>query len=128
MIQDRAYTVVVFEIGARARTQAPPPHIMFEALVEPDRDPARPWLHLLGDETRPRIREARHPELVVWSSIWLGHPDALIRFDLSAAGDGTRLRWSAVNPDPITDPAILRHLRFRMNRLINADLRESFDQ
>ncbi|HET8583861.1 MAG TPA: hypothetical protein VFL65_11465 [Jatrophihabitans sp.] len=30
----------MIEIGSRLRSQAPPPHIVFEALTQPDRDPA----------------------------------------------------------------------------------------
>ncbi|MEU4751598.1 hypothetical protein AB0F93_11535 [Micromonospora tulbaghiae] len=40
----------MIEAGSRMRGQAPPPAVVFEALTEPDRDPARPWLRLLDDE------------------------------------------------------------------------------
>jgi hypothetical protein len=36
----------MLEAGSRKRNQPAPPHIMFEALTQFDRDPARPWLEL----------------------------------------------------------------------------------
>jgi hypothetical protein len=45
----------VIEIGSRRRNQPAPPHAVFEALADPDRDPARPWLTLLDDELRPQV-------------------------------------------------------------------------
>jgi hypothetical protein len=72
----------MLEAGSRKRNQPAPPHVMFEALTRPDRDPARPWLELLDDEQRPRLVEASKPGLVVWSSLWIKRPDAIVRFDL----------------------------------------------
>lgn len=55
----------MFEAGSRVRSQPPPPDIVFEALTEPDRDPARPWLRLLDDERSPQILSVDRPHLVV---------------------------------------------------------------
>jgi len=100
-----------------------------ESLMEPDRDPTRPWLRLLADEVRPQIVEARPPELVVWSSLWPSRPDALVRFDLAPDGrGGTDLRWTLLVAEPMPDPSKLGHLRMRLNQLINADLRYSYGQ
>jgi hypothetical protein len=111
------------------RTQPPPPWAVFEALTEPDRDPARPWLVLARDERRPTLVEATKPSLVVWSSLWPSRPDALIRFDLARDGfGGTKLTWTLLVDEPLPDPAVLGHLRKRLNELINADLRFSFGQ
>jgi hypothetical protein len=33
--------------------------VVFEALTQPDRDPARPWLLLLDDERLPDVIDAR---------------------------------------------------------------------
>jgi hypothetical protein len=119
----------VLEVGTRRRAQPPPPHIVAESLLEPDRDPARPWLRLLADEVRPRIVEARPPALVVWSSLWPSRPDALVRFDLAPDGrGGTDLRWTLLVDEPLPDQSKLGHLRKRLNQLINADLRYSYGQ
>ncbi|QIP38154.1 hypothetical protein G9444_0910 [Rhodococcus erythropolis] len=42
---------------------------MFEALIDPYRQPARHWLELLESEIAPEIVRAEEPELVIWSSI-----------------------------------------------------------
>ncbi|WFE31404.1 hypothetical protein [Micromonospora sp. WMMD975] len=117
------------EVGSRARTQPPPPAIVFDALTDPDRDPARPWLVLLDDEQRPRVLEAAYPELVVWSSLWPRRPDARVRFELASDGRaGSLVRWRLLVAEPLPDGSLLGHLRKRLNRLINAELRYTFGQ
>ena len=103
---------------------------MFEALTRPDRDPARPWLHLLADEQPPRILEEREPELVVWSSLWRKRPDARVRFDLAhdVGREGTALRWTLLVEPPEPDPPLLGHLRKRIQQLVNSSLRSTFGQ
>ena len=118
----------MIEVGTRKRNQPAPPSVVFEALTQPDRGGGRPWLYLLDDEVRPEIIESAEPELVVWSSIWLERTDATIRFDLPPGSGGTDLRWTLLVQEPVPDPALLGHLRKRLNRLINADLRYSFGQ
>ncbi len=83
-------------MAGRTRNQPAPPHVLFEALIQPDRDPHRPWLHLLDDEQPPRVLEVDPPSLVVWSSIWVRRPDARIRFDLpyDSGRQGTDLRFT----------------------------------
>jgi hypothetical protein len=118
----------VIEAGSRARTQPPPPHVVFEALIDPDRDPRRPWLLLLDDEQRPRVLRALPAHLVVWSSLWPARPDAEVHFDLEPADAGTRLRWTLLVDEPLPDESKLGHLRKRLNELINGNLRGSFGQ
>ena len=103
---------------------------MHDALVRPNSDPARQWLTLAADEQRPEVVESVRPELVVWSSLWAHRPDALIRFDLppDKAGQGTDLTWSLLVDQPEPHPALLGHMRQRINELINAELRYSFGQ
>lgn len=119
----------MIEIGHRARSQPAPPRIVFEALAEPNRDPARQWLLLLDDEQLPRVVEAEPPSLIVWSSIWVKRPDAVVRFELPPSSDGgTRLTWTLCVDDPSPDAALVGHMRKRVNELINANLRYSFGQ
>ena len=119
----------VIEIGIRQRNQPAPPHILFEALTEPDRDPARPWLELLDDEVRPSVIRAEAPSTVVWSSIWLKRPDAILKFDMpSDGGSGTDLRWVLLVDEPPPADALIGHMRKRVNQLINANLRYTFGQ
>ncbi|MBL7501162.1 hypothetical protein I6A84_10820 [Frankia sp. CNm7] len=119
----------MIEIGSRRRGQPAPPHVVFEALTNPDRDPARPWLTLLRDERRPRVVTARPPDVLVWSSLWPKRPDATIHFDLPRAGDGgTDLRWTLYVDEPIPDASTVGHMRKRLNQLVNANLRYTFGQ
>jgi hypothetical protein len=109
------------------RNQPAPPHVVFEALTDFDRSGGRLWLKLLEDEQRPRILRSEHPSNVVWSSIWLKRPDAVVEFDLPGSGSGgTDLRWRLQVGDPMPDDIFVGHVRKRMNQLINADLRHSF--
>ena len=118
----------MIEVGARRRAQPAPPHVVFEVLCDPDRDRYRPWLILRDDERRPEIVEASEPDLVVWSSLWERRSDALIRFELppDRSGYGTDLRWVLLVDEPEPDPSLLGHLRYRINELINANLRYTF--
>ena len=111
----------------RRRNQPAPPHVLFGALIDPDRDPARRWLRLLDDERRPEVVAAAEPHLVVWSSPWDRRPDARSRFELPwyRSGHSTDLRWALLVEEPLHDPSLLGHLRHRVNRLVNADLRYS---
>ena len=119
----------MIEVGQRTRNQPAPPWAVHDALVEPDRDPSRPWLSLLVDEQPPTIIESVRPGLVVWSSLWPHRPDAVIRFDLPAdTGGGTDLTWTLLVEEPEPHLAQLGHFRKRINQLINADLRYSFGQ
>ena len=70
----------MIDIGSRKRNQPAPPHLIFEALTQPDRDPQRPWLSLQDDERPPAVVKARKPDLVVWSLLFVKRPHALIRF------------------------------------------------
>jgi hypothetical protein len=116
----------VIEIGSRQRGQPPPPHIVYEALSDPDRDPNRSWLELLDDEQRPRVIRAEPPSLLVWSSLWIKRPDATLRFDLPPGHGGTDLRWTLYVDEPAPDGALIGHMLKRVNQLINANLRHTF--
>lgn len=117
----------MIEAGSRRRGQPAPPHVVAHSLMQPDDDPARPWLHLIDDELRPRVVEAAPPGLVVWSSLWPRQPEALVRFDLAADGEGTDLRWTLL-VDELPDASRLVHYRKRINTLINANLRYTYGQ
>ena len=119
----------MIEIGSRRRSQPAPPHVVFEALAEPNRDPARPWLILLKDEMRPRVLASDPPAALDWSSLWTKRPDATIHFDLPRSPDGgTDPRWTLRVDEPLPDPSTIGHLRKRLNQLINANLRYTFGQ
>jgi hypothetical protein len=116
----------MFEIGRRTRTQAPPPWVIYEALTRPNLDPTRPWLTLVEDEVEPRIIESREPSLVVWSSLWPGRPGEVIRFEIEPGAGGSVLTWRLLTPTDEPDPTVLGRMRYRLNYLINGQLRSTF--
>lgn len=119
----------MIEIGRRRRSQPAPPHVVFQALTQPDRDPSRPWLELLDDEQRPRVLRSTAPSTLTWSSLWIKRPDATVTFDLPVGADGgTDLEWILHVKEPAPDAALVGHLRKRLNQLINANLRYAFGQ
>lgn len=115
-------------IASKKRKQPAPPEIVFDNLVEPHRQPGRPWLHLLDDEVEPVVLEFDRPSRVVWSSLWIKRPDAQIVFDLPAGDSGTDLRWTLLVEPPAPDDRQFRHLCQRIGTLINANLRYIYGQ
>lgn len=113
-------------VATRQRSQPPPPWVVFEDLADPGRVSGRPWLHLLDDETPPRVLVTQRPTLVVWSSIWAKRPDATIQFDLTESGSETALRWTLLVEPPAPDDRLFRHMCQRIGDLINADLRYTY--
>jgi len=116
-----------FELGRRTDTLPAPSWAVWESLGEPRRQKGREWLVLLEDEVDRQVVESVRPSLVIWSSIWPTTPEQVIRFDLESDGmSGTRLTWTLTSPTPLEDPGALGHRRYRLNRLIRADLRYSY--
>lgn len=119
----------VIELGSRERKQPPPPRVVWESLSDPRRAGTRQWLELRPDEVEPRVLRAEEPELVVWSSLWPDRPDDEIRFDIRPAQDGgSALRWTLLTPGETPGPGVLGRMRYRLNFLINAQLRYSYGQ
>jgi hypothetical protein len=119
----------VIELGSRVRKHAPPAHILWQTLTSPRREGPRAWLHLTPDEMSPRILESKEPTLVVWSSLWPTRPDDVLRFEIDTDGrSGSRLRWVLLSPDELPDPPTLGRMRYRINFLIDGEMRASFGQ
>ena len=66
----------------------------------------------------------------MWSSLWPYRPDARIRFELpyDAAHSGTDLCWTLLVDEPMPAASSLGHFRYRIDQLINANLRYTFGQ
>jgi hypothetical protein len=107
------------EIGRRKPNQPAPPHTIFKALTQPNRDSQRPWLIQLDDEVAPTVLQTTHSDTVVWSSLRKERPDAVIRFDLprDKGGRGTALRWTLEVEGPIPNDGLVGHTRERLNVL-----------
>jgi hypothetical protein len=109
-------------IASRRKSQAPPPHIVWDEL----NDAGRPWLLLRAGEIRPTVIEGSRPDHLTWSSPWIDRPTDRIRFDLvRIPGPGTMLTWTLTGDE--CDAETGRRLRYRINELINRDLRAHFD-
>ena len=117
----------MIELAHRAKKLPPPPHVVFESLTEPRRPGARPWLFLEPDEVDPRVLAAEPPDRIVWSSLWSSRPDDEIHFAVLPHENETRLVFTHLSPLPMPGDPTLRHLRRRINVLLWADLRESYD-
>src|SRR5205807_8032621 len=116
------------ELGARReRTQPPPPAVLWETLVEPRRPGGRQWLVLVEDEVEPKVLRAERPSLVVWSSLWSARRNDQIRFVITDdGGGGSSLKWGLETDDAPPSPAVLGRMRYRINFLINGEMRYSF--
>ncbi|MGB6247451.1 MAG: hypothetical protein WBF94_21095 [Gordonia sp. (in: high G+C Gram-positive bacteria)] len=106
---------------------APPPAV-FDDLVDPGRQPVRPWLDLLADEVPPTVLVAVPPARVMWATLWPRRPDARIEFFLTPARGGTDLRRRLTADEPLPDDSLTGHLRRRVNELIFARLRYTYGQ
>jgi hypothetical protein len=126
--RESIYASDVIEIGSRARKLPAPPSVVWESLVEPHRQGARPWLNLLSDEVEPRVLEAEEPNRVVWSSLWPSRPNDQVHFELTAVGGETSLKFTLLTPGEAPDQSKTGHLRRRLNHLLFADLRFSYGQ
>jgi hypothetical protein len=75
------------------------------------------------------VLAADPPSGLTWSSIWVDHPDAVIRFDLAGRLDGgTDLRWTLLVEGAAPADEVVRGLQWRLNELVDADLRSTFAQ
>jgi hypothetical protein len=112
------------EVARRTKSQARPPHVVFEALTQPHRPQGREWLLRTADEIEPQVLDSTAPNRVVWSTLWSDHPSARIEFTLSGDSNGTDLTWVLmVADDAVPDDAEVRALRHRLNELINGNMR-----
>ncbi|WP_432504641.1 hypothetical protein [Kineococcus arenarius] len=113
--------------AGRSTLHAPPPHVLFDALAHPGQDPNRPWLLLHPDEQQPDVIAAEEPTSLTWSSLWPELPTARIRFGLSDDPRGGRLTWTLLLHEPLSSAAEVRRLRYRIDQLVNGNLRDRFD-
>lgn len=112
-------------LRSRSKMQPPPAWAIYEALSDPLADQARrEWLHLHDGEVPPRVLLAIPHSLVIWSSLWPDRPDDEIRLDI----DDERCTWTLMGEAAEHDEERLDQLRYRLDVIINADLRYSFGQ
>ncbi len=113
-------------LATRRKRLPAPPHVVHESLRQPNRDPARRWLHLYLDEVWPII-STPDQNTVIWISIWRRRPDIKIQFQVSSdEADGTWLRFVITAEEEEGDPIV--NVGRRMSRLIFAELRYCYGQ
>jgi hypothetical protein len=113
-------------LAGKRRAQAPPPWVVWEALSDPFASPDRPWFDVQPDEQPPAVLAQARPSLVAWGSIWPDQPDLAIEFRIEPAGAGSMLNWTLLGPEGVLDPADIGRRRYRLQQLINGQLRETF--
>jgi hypothetical protein len=106
----------------RRSEQAPPPHVVFDSLV----DEIGTWWVSVEGEREPRVRSAVTPETVTFASPFIWRPDDVVEIVLTPvrAGCEIHLRQTGDEPSAPMEAAILRH---RWGEHIDRDLRERFD-
>ncbi|MFN8076752.1 MAG: hypothetical protein U0Q15_15225 [Kineosporiaceae bacterium] len=118
----------MIEIGARTLRLPAPPRVVHADLAAPATDGPRAWWRPLDDERLPTVIDAVAPSSLAWTGMWLRRPDAAVRFELAAEDSGTRLAWRLLVEEPEPEAGLVGHLRLRVNRVLNADLRFSYGQ
>lgn len=112
----------------RRKTQAPPPWVIWEALPDPFRPDDRSWFDVGPGERHPVVLSETKPHTLVWSSIWTDRPQSTIEILIEPAGSGSSVTWTLVGPEGELDEAEIRLRRYRLDQVINGQLRDTFDQ
>ena len=96
-------------------------HLIHE--VEPDRHRRRVRAAAADlRQVKRTVVQAVFPSLVVWASLWPDRPDDQIRFDI----EDQRFTWTLMGVASAAAEERLAQLRYRLDVMINADLRISF--
>lgn len=116
------------ELVSRGKQQDPPPWVVWEALSDPSQS-TRGWLwfDVQPDEQTPEVLSLDKPRAVVWSSIWPDRPDLQVSFEIEASGPGSFVTWRLLGAVGTWEPDDVKRCRYRLNQLVNGNLREYFD-
>ena len=75
----------------------------------------------------PSVLSSEKPRTVLWSSIWSDQPDLQVAFEIETNGSGSVVTWTLLGRDGELEPADLARRRYRLNQVINGNLRDYFD-
>jgi hypothetical protein len=114
-------------LARRRKKQPPPPWVIWELLHDPYLPEDRPWLEIRAGEQAPTILAAWKPQAVTWSSIWSDHPELTVEFQIEPCGPGSDVTWTLCGPEGFLDDQDIRRRRYRLDQLINGQLRDTFD-
>ena len=101
---------------------APPPWVMYEALV----DERHRWLQVLREETVPGVDQARRPDLVVFSP-WLTPIVELLVVEIAPCDAGSVMTVLAYG-DPDTPRDVRRDTRYRIGEVFGSAVRYWVDE
>ncbi len=116
------------ELAEHGKSRAPPLWVVWEALSDPARS-TRSWSWLVpqSGEVMPTVISSETPRTVEWSSLWEDQPDLRIRFEVEARGPGSFVTWRLFGRPQLLDADDVKRRRYRLNQLINGQLRKYFD-
>ena len=115
------------ELVARRKGLDPPPWVIWEALCDPLRTGRFAWFDIRPGEMAPAVLHQTKPSAVTWSSIWEDQPDLRVEFKIDPGGSGSMVTWTLMGRPGQHEPKDLERRRYRLNQLINGQLRDACD-
>jgi hypothetical protein len=116
------------ELVQRGKAQDPPAWVVWEALSDPSTSTRGwPWFVAQAGELMPTVLSSERPRTVEWSSIWEDHPDLRIRLEIEPRRSGSFVTWRLFGRPQQLEPDDVKRRRYRLNQLINGQLRGYFD-
>ncbi|HEY3881759.1 MAG TPA: hypothetical protein VGM12_24485 [Trebonia sp.] len=112
-----------YVVTGRRWTYAPPPRIMYEAIV----DETGEWLSPLPGETAPRVAASRRPEAVLLRP-WVDAAVTAVELRIEPHGPGAAITVLAYGDVPRLPDEIRRRVRHRMGTAFGGALRYWVDR
>lgn len=112
-----------FVVVGRRWKYAPPPWVMYEAVV----DDLERWLHLLTGELTPRVADSRRPDAVIIRP-WVDASVTAVELLLEQEGYGSAITALAYGDIPQLPDETRRWVRYRLGTIFGAALRVWVDE
>jgi hypothetical protein len=110
-------------IAGRRWKYAPPPWVMYEALVENTEQ----WLSLLADEIPPKVAGSRRPDAVLLEP-WVDPAVRAVELRIEQDGHGSAITVLAYGDVPLLPDETRRKVKYRLGTIFGAALREWVDE
>jgi hypothetical protein len=112
-----------YVVVARRWTYAPPPWVMYEAIV----DDLEKWLHLETGEIAPRVASSRRPDAVLLKP-WVDPAVTAVELRIEEHGPGAAITVLAYGDVPQLPDETRRRVRHRLGTVFGAALRYWVDE
>ena len=112
-----------YVVVGRRWTYAPPPWVMYEAVV----DDIRQWLSLLPGETPPTVAASRRPDAVLLQP-WVDAAVAAVELSIEQHDHGAAITVLAYGDVPRLPDGTRRRVRHRLGAIFGGALREWVDE